>query len=237
MTNPEPFKPAPDPADCPDEATHTPEPWSIKYECALPWILGGVDDVVCNFDSQEYMMPLSDEDAKRILACVNACAGMADPGTEILQLHRLAIAPVAIEELQAELERETERQGNHDRELAERVLAVCVEACLKFVPLAYVDDLSEGMQDFDLDALLKGRLENQVLGRVARGHELPKDHQIGASVGGLAARRAHQVRVAVDVADDRVDLRQGDGEGFGHGDVDQPANEPRRCPGGGTLNI
>ena len=83
---PEPFKPALDPADCPEEPTHTPEPWSIKYECALPWILGGVDDVVCNFDSQEYMMPLSDEDVKRIVACVNACAGMADPAGEIRRL-------------------------------------------------------------------------------------------------------------------------------------------------------
>ena len=86
-----------------------------------------------------------------------------------------------------------------------------------------------------LDALLKGRLENQVLGRVAGYRKLPKGHQIGATVGGLTSRRAHQFRVAVDVADDRVDLRQGDGEGFNHGDVDQPTNEPQRCPGGGTL--
>ena len=92
----------------------------------------------------------------------------------------------------------------------------------------------EGL-DARLDALLKGGFENQVLGRVARGRELPVDHEIGAAVGGLSTRPAHQLGVAVDVADDRVDLRQGDGDGIGHGDVDQPTNEPQRCPGGGSL--
>ena len=68
-----------------------------------------------------------------------------------------------------------------------------------------------------LDTVLEGRFEDQVLRWVAGRHQLAADDQVGA--GGLATGGADKTGVAVDVADGRVQLRQGYGQGLGHGNM------------------
>ncbi len=68
--------------------------------------------------------------------------------------------------------------------------------------------------------LLERRLEHQILGRISGEIELGRHHQIRAEARGLGARPAQTLEVALDVADDRRDLREGDDEaigGSGHG--------------------
>ena len=79
------------------ERTHTPEPWKVGFDDGSgakadrregAWICAGVDDVVVrggesfglNFGVQ------AQPDAERIVSCVNACAGMADPAATITAL-------------------------------------------------------------------------------------------------------------------------------------------------------
>lgn len=73
---------------------HTPEPWSVfNPESANPGIDGKGDPryatVVIYGDKEDRCgiqgkYPLAN--ARRIVACVNACAGMADPSAEIARL-------------------------------------------------------------------------------------------------------------------------------------------------------
>ena len=66
--------------------------------------------------------------------------------------------------------------------------------------------------------ILEGRLEHQVLGRVAGEEELGEHHEVGAEPGGLGAGGAGLLRVAGDVADDGIELGEGDLERvLGHG--------------------
>ena len=63
---------------------HTPEPWEFESEpqyCSE--IIGSNGDSVCTFVEDP-----SGVDVDRILSCVNACAGMADPAAEIAELKR-----------------------------------------------------------------------------------------------------------------------------------------------------
>ena len=57
-----------------------------------------------------------------------------------------------------------------------------------------------------LGRLHEARPQEQVLGRVARDRELGKDDEIGLLVLGLREPPANPLRVAVEVADDGVDL-------------------------------
>ena len=65
--------------------------------------------------------------------------------------------------------------------------------------------------------ILKGPFQNKVLRRIAAQHQFAKDNQIRAQSGGLPASVAHQFRIARDIADHRVDLRQGDLQCIHHG--------------------
>ena len=70
--------------------THTPTPWKVtpshtgrgwnidgpRLGLALPWL-------VARTESEE---PVDEANAQRIVACVNACAGMADPEATITAL-------------------------------------------------------------------------------------------------------------------------------------------------------
>src|SRR5581483_2355731 len=58
----------------------------------------------------------------------------------------------------------------------------------------------------------KGRLEDQVLGRIAGDGELGEQHEIGAERRRLGARAARLLGIAVDIADDRIELRERDRE-------------------------
>ena len=63
---------------------HTPEPWEFESEpqyCSE--IIGSNGDSVCTFVEDPSCV-----DVDRILSCVNACAGMADPAAEIAELKR-----------------------------------------------------------------------------------------------------------------------------------------------------
>ena len=55
-------------------------------------------------------------------------------------------------------------------------------------------------------------LEQQVLGRIARQHQLREQHQLGAGFARPRDVLAHEPRVALEVADRRVDLRERKGE-------------------------
>ena len=69
---------------------------------------------------------------------------------------------------------------------------------------------------------LEGRLEHQILWRIAGDEQFRKSDDVGAVARGLRARFARQLQIAGDVADDGVELRHGNGEtigrALGHGD-------------------
>ncbi len=67
------------------------------------------------------------------------------------------------------------------------------------------------------DGIEEGRLQHQILGRVAGDHEFRCHKDIRPEPRRLRARRAQLGHVARDVADDGVELRQRDGELIGHG--------------------
>ncbi len=62
---------------------------------------------------------------------------------------------------------------------------------------------------------LEGGLEYEVLGHVARDEQLGENNEIGALLFRLRARLAHFLRVAGDIADSRIELRERDGEAVG----------------------
>ena len=63
--------------------------------------------------------------------------------------------------------------------------------------------LGEGL-DRRAAGVLEGRLEHEVLGRVAGDEQLGEDKQVGAVGRGLGPRGPRLLQVALDVADDRV---------------------------------
>src|SRR5262249_2146599 len=63
---------------------------------------------------------------------------------------------------------------------------------------------------------LEGRLQHQVLGEVARKHELGRQHEVGALLPRLLAGGPHLGEIARDVADLGIELRQRDLEGIRH---------------------
>ena len=71
--------------------------------------------------------------------------------------------------------------------------------------------------DRDLDRIRKSGLQDQIFGRIAGDDELGRHHEIGILLRRLGARAAEGRDVARDVADRRVELRQGDREDVGHG--------------------
>ena len=76
-------------------------------------------------------------------------------------------------------------------------------------------------QRFDRGAAggLEGRLEHQVLGRIAGDEQFGENDQIGALRGRLDARAAHFLGIAGDIADSRVELRDRDRELIGRAGV------------------
>ena len=80
---------------------HTQEPWQVHHDIDAgewPMIMsGGVVDgkIIANVNPKSFCcvggdfveMPSADN-ARRIVACVNACAGMGDPTAEIAELKR-----------------------------------------------------------------------------------------------------------------------------------------------------
>lgn len=63
---------------------HTPEPWVFESEPSYySEIFGSNGESVCTFVDDP-----SGVDVDRILSCVNACAGMEDPGKEIQRMRR-----------------------------------------------------------------------------------------------------------------------------------------------------
>ena len=75
--------------------------------------------------------------------------------------------------------------------------------------------LGEGL-DRRAARVLERRLEDEILRRIAGDEQLGEDEKVGAVGRGLRPRRARLLQVALDVADDRVEL--GDGEADGVGD-------------------
>ena len=65
--------------------------------------------------------------------------------------------------------------------------------------------------------LLKGRLQHQILGRIAGEEEFGRHHDVGAERRGLRARLAQPVAIALDIADDRGNLGERDDEAVGAG--------------------
>ena len=65
--------------------------------------------------------------------------------------------------------------------------------------------------------LLEGRLEHQILGRIAGEIEFGRHDEIGAEGRRLRPRRAQALQIALDVADDRGNLRERDDQAVGGG--------------------
>ena len=73
---------------------HTPEPWklwgdkeAVVMDCPLHSKHGFIAVMACN---EDVSAKTSSANAKRIVTCVNACAGMSDPAAEIAELKRQA---------------------------------------------------------------------------------------------------------------------------------------------------
>ncbi len=93
---------------------HTKEPWMVAD--MTEWLtIGGVDiGAVCRIKNEVSGKPLSEEDranARRIVACVNACAGIS---TETLEAEglppTLSADSETIRQQQAEIDRLTEQR-------------------------------------------------------------------------------------------------------------------------------
>ena len=81
--------------------------------------------------------------------------------------------------------------------------------------------LGVGAQRLDrlVAALLEGRLQHQVLRRIAGEHQLRRQHQLGALLLRLGARGTHLGEVAVDIADLGIELGERDLEGIRHDEL------------------
>lgn len=73
---------------------HTPEPWllceagdSIKHQVPVSSERTSILTIATEGDIA-FGAVYSEDDASRIVSCVNACAGMADPSVEIAELKR-----------------------------------------------------------------------------------------------------------------------------------------------------
>ena len=75
-----------------------------------------------------------------------------------------------------------------------------------------IGGLARKLLDLGAARRLQGRLEHEVLGRIAAQKEFRQHHQIGAVGGSLRARAASLVGIAGDVADGRIELRNRDRE-------------------------
>ena len=89
----------------PTDYPHTPEPWCYVYGAAYQ---GTEDDVIAGEQSDDergaVRLFLADRDdprtrpverdanLRRAVACVNACAGMADPGSALAEVREILIA-------------------------------------------------------------------------------------------------------------------------------------------------
>ena len=73
-----------EPNQTPTEAGHTPEPWSFIRQDNM--IVAG--NRLIGFTCRSINMSITerDSDASRIVACVNACAGLSDPAAELARL-------------------------------------------------------------------------------------------------------------------------------------------------------
>ena len=69
----------------------------------------------------------------------------------------------------------------------------------------------------------EGRLQHQVLRRIAGDEQLGVEHQVGALAGGIRPRLARLGEIAGDVADSRIELGDGDAQDVGSGFLVMPA--------------
>lgn len=71
-----------------DKPMHTPEPWSTDGS----YIYDSSGNAI--FGSDEYYPWVDVDSFRRIVQCVNACAGMSDPAADIARLREAAQAVV-----------------------------------------------------------------------------------------------------------------------------------------------
>ena len=79
------------PHDGSQHPRHTPEPWTVfKDEYGIPvqtrFYIKKSIATICAMNSPCLLYAKGEKDAKRIVACINACAGMEDPAAEITKL-------------------------------------------------------------------------------------------------------------------------------------------------------
>ena len=74
---------------------HTPEPWALfEVGDGRPHLCPASESdkmsilTIAEEDGATFACVYRDDDARRIVTCVNACAGMADPAAEIAELKR-----------------------------------------------------------------------------------------------------------------------------------------------------
>ena len=76
------------------------------------------------------------------------------------------------------------------------------------LPRQRLDHLAAGLHE--------GRLEHQILGRVAGDIELGKEDEVGAAGRGIVARRPRRGEIGLHGAHGRIELRERDGQTVGH---------------------
>jgi hypothetical protein len=71
----------------PEGAKHTPEPWNYqeKSDVYTHYIRAGENEYVCGCGAQD-STGKAERNARRIVQCVNACAGITDPAAHITGL-------------------------------------------------------------------------------------------------------------------------------------------------------
>jgi hypothetical protein len=108
-------------------STHTAEPWVFAYGSIYQGDdANTVEEFTGRIANMDRDNPRTtpcerDQNARRIVACVNACAGMADPATDIVRLRRERAA--LLEALKTLVE--TTEVRHEDMAAARAALALC----------------------------------------------------------------------------------------------------------------
>lgn len=104
------------------EKKHRPEPWVLDDDSPYFTVSDSNGKYIIAGEMDGWMIPFATDDgnvnAARVVACVNACAGMADPAAEIAALREsLADAESRIEQLTDQLRASVDREHELGRRL------------------------------------------------------------------------------------------------------------------------
>ena len=157
-------------------SNHTPEPWKCEgYVVYFPDLIGGFSLQHC---------PDAEATARRIVACVNACAGMDSPAAEIAELKRQRDELLASMRQTLAMLRVTSHGPSAANKAEEMLHAAICSLGADHSPDAAKMVVQEGWQWVPVDPTTEMRLagvaaQSEKLKRYALGGSLPPiDHGI-----------------------------------------------------------